>query len=128
VRKKTLISIIISVIVVVVVGVGFYSYLKKPSIEVLKDSKISEEIEGQKIVIIENYAYSPKEITILAGEKVVWKNKDSIKHNVFSDAGKELSSELLSLDETYSHTFNQTGEYDYHCTPHPFMTGKIIVQ
>lgn len=127
-RKKTLIVILISVIVVVVAGVIFYLNLGKAPIEISKELVNSEQTQGQKVVLIENFAYSPKELTVSVGETVVWKNKDSIRHNVFSDSGNELASDLLGQDETYSHTFNQTGEYAYHCTPHPFMKGKIIVQ
>lgn len=127
-RNKTLIVIIVSIIAVVVIGVVLYPNLKKAPIEVSKEIQKSEEIVGQKVVLIDNFSYSPKELTISAGETVVWKNKDSIRHNVFSDNGNELDSKLLGKDETYSYTFNQTGEYAYHCTPHPFMKGKIIVQ
>ena len=127
-RNKTLIVIIIISIIVVAVGVVYYSYSRKSLIEVSKELKKSEETEGQKIVLIGNFAYSPKEITILKGETVVWTNKDFIRHDITSDSGNELDSDLLGQGETYSHTFNQVGEYTYHCTPHPFMKGKVVVQ
>jgi plastocyanin len=37
------------------------------------------------------------------------------------------SNGLLSSGQTYSQTFNTAGEYTYHCTPHSFMKGKVIV-
>ena len=57
-----------------------------------------------------------------------WTNRDSVRHTVTSDSGNELDSELLSQSGSYSHTFAQTGTYDYHCKPHPYMTGTIIVE
>jgi amicyanin len=84
-------------------------------------------ITGQ-IVLIEGFKYEPQDLTIPVGETVNWINKDSVGHTVTSDEGEELNSNLLAQDEIYEHTFNQAGEYPYYCVPHPFMTGKIIVE
>ena len=77
---------------------------------------------------ISGFAFNPDTLTIKAGDSVTWTNKDSAKHTVTSDSGSELGSSLLSKSQTYSHTFNTAGEFDYHCTPHPYMKGKIVVQ
>src|SRR3989344_7268471 len=77
---------------------------------------------------ISNFAFSPSEIRIKAGDKVVWTNKDSARHTVTSDSGSELGSSLLGQGESYSHTFSTPGIFNYHCAPHPYMKGKIIVE
>ena len=77
---------------------------------------------------IQNFAYKTKTLTIKKGDIVIWTNRDSVRHTVTSDSGNELDSELLSQSGSYSHTFAQTGTYDYHCKPHPYMTGTIIVE
>ncbi len=79
-------------------------------------------------VEMKNFAFSPSTLTIKKGDTVVWTNRDSTQHTVTSDSGTELNSERLSQEETYSHTFNTQGTFSYHCTPHPSMNGKIIVQ
>jgi len=78
-------------------------------------------------VEIEDFAYNPATLTINVGERVEWRNRDSVGHSVTSDSGSELSSGMLSLDQTYSHTFNTAGTYSYHCIPHPNMKGTVIV-
>lgn len=118
---------------VVVIGAAAYFYLaKSTAIPAEQTGIISEEpvleSTSQHAISIENFAYSPEELTISVGETVTWTNKDGIKHDVASDEGNELGSKLLSPNESYSHTFNAAGEYSYHCSPHPFMKGKIIVQ
>jgi amicyanin len=79
-------------------------------------------------VSIRNFAFSPSKITIKKGSQVVWTNKDSVGHTVTSDEGNELDSELLMQNDNYSHTFNEVGLFKYHCTPHPFMKGEVIVE
>ena len=79
-------------------------------------------------VSIQNVAFSPSTLTIHVGDTVVWTNKDSVIHTVTSDTGTELNSANLSNGETYSHTFNQAGTFNYHCTVHPMMKAKVIVE
>lgn len=79
-------------------------------------------------VEIKGFAYSPSEISVNVGDTVVWANLDSAEHTITSDSGSELDSELLSNGGAYSHTFNSAGTFDYHCTPHPSITGKVIVE
>ncbi|MBI5803118.1 cupredoxin family copper-binding protein [Candidatus Pacearchaeota archaeon] len=77
---------------------------------------------------IKNFDFSPTELRIKVGDSVEWTNMDSVGHTVTSDSGKELDSSLLSKGKTYSHTFASTGTYEYHCSPHPYMKSKIIVE
>jgi plastocyanin len=46
-----------------------------------------------------------------------------MQHNVVLD---DFESPLQSSG-TYEHTFEEPGTFDYHCQPHPFMTGTIFV-
>ena len=79
-------------------------------------------------VEISNFAYSPQEVTVKVGDTVTWTNMDSAIHTVTSDNGNELDSATLSQGDTYSHTFESAGTYDYHCTIHPYMKGKVVVE
>jgi plastocyanin len=69
------------------------------------------------------------EVRIHAGQTVTWVNceEDATSHT--SHANDETwSSPLLSPGTTFSHTFDQAGTFDYHCDPHPFMTGRVVVE
>ena len=79
------------------------------------------------VVTIENFKYVSDTITVAVGTTVTWTNKDSVRHTVTDDNGS-FDSGLFGQGETFSYTFNRPGEYDYHCIPHPYMTGKIIVE
>lgn len=81
------------------------------------------------MVEIKSYAFSPQTITVKAGTKVTWTNQDDVKHTVTSDDGApvKIASELFGKGESFSFTFDKVGTYNYHCLPHPYMKGTVIV-
>ncbi|HEY4674042.1 MAG TPA: plastocyanin/azurin family copper-binding protein [Nitrososphaerales archaeon] len=83
-------------------------------------------------VIIQNYSFTPKELTIKMGTTVTWINIDLYVHTVRSGTPDKISDEFDSGDMgimgIYRHTFTKPGVYEYHCQPHQYMLGKIIVE
>ncbi len=79
-------------------------------------------------VTIQGFAFNPETLVIKKRETVVWTNMDGVRHTVTSAEGDKLDSPLLARGETYSHTFTEAGEFEYICSPHPQMTGTIIVE
>ena len=79
-----------------------------------------------------NECFIPAEVTVNVGETVTWSNDDSAAHTVTSGTpagGPDgtFDSSLFMADTTFSHTFDNAGEYNYFCMVHPWMTGKIQV-
>lgn len=77
-------------------------------------------------VRINNFKFVPKELHVKTGTTVTWKNDDSAPHNVVSSDGT-LQSPNLQKGDSWSHTFNEKGEFNYICSIHPVMQGKVIV-
>ena len=67
-------------------------------------------------------------VTIAAGQAVQWTNADPIEHTVTFDGGVEAGSPVIPPSGGYVHRFDKPGTYTYHCTPHPFMKGVVIVR
>lgn len=78
-------------------------------------------------VSIDNFSFTPMEMTIPAGSQVTWINKDDVPHTVVS-LDHAFKSRALDTDEKFSFTFQNPGTYEYFCSVHPKMTGKIIVK
>ncbi len=78
---------------------------------------------------IDNFAFSPKVLTVAAGTKVTWTNKDDEPHTVVN-AGSPPAFKSAALDggDSFSFTFTQPGTYPYFCSIHPFMTGTVVVK
>jgi plastocyanin len=72
-------------------------------------------------------AFTPANITVSVGTKITWNNNDNITHTVTAD-DNSFDSGNISGGSSYSRTFSVAGTYSYHCTIHPNMTGKVMVQ
>ena len=78
-------------------------------------------------VKIDNFKFGPEDLTVAVGTTVTWTNRDDIPHTVVSTTGA-FKSKVLDTDEKFSFTFSKAGTYEYFCSIHPKMTGKVIVQ
>ncbi len=67
-------------------------------------------------------------ITIDAGTEVQITNADSAAHTWTSDDEGLFDSGTLNPDGTFSFTFDEPGEYLFHCNFHISMTGSITVE
>ncbi|MEX0868757.1 MAG: plastocyanin/azurin family copper-binding protein [Nitriliruptoraceae bacterium] len=71
--------------------------------------------------------YSVNVLEVPVGTTVTWTNEDpGIMHTVTAADGS-FDSGLLAEGATFSYTFTETGEYEYLCTPHPWMRAKVVV-
>ncbi len=77
-----------------------------------------------------NPNFTPNTITVPKGDIIQWTNNDKVPHTVTSAPdGSTWDSGIISAGKSYqldTSKLNAT-EYDYLCTVHPFMTGKIII-
>jgi plastocyanin len=78
-------------------------------------------------VKIDNFSFGPAELKVPVGATVTWTNHDDIPHTAVSN-DKIFKSKVLDTDEKFSFTFSKPGTYEYFCSIHPKMTGKIVVQ
>ena len=78
-------------------------------------------------VSIANFTFTPAEITIAPGESVTWTNDDGAPHGLeYADGAK--GTDLLLPGASFSRQFDRSGTYDYNCSVHPYMTGRVVVR
>ena len=78
-------------------------------------------------VNVDNFTFNPASLTVPVNSTVTWVNKDDIPHVIASNDGL-FKSKALDTDQQYSFTFAKAGTYEYFCSLHPKMVGKIVVQ
>ena len=72
-------------------------------------------------------AFSFGNLTISAGDTIIWKNLHSMPHTVTSTTGI-WNSGTISPGSSFTRTFNTPGTYRFSCLFHPSMQGTITVQ
>lgn len=83
-------------------------------------------------VTVQNFSFSPGELTINAGDAVRWTNISG-NHNVKADDNSFTSGPAAPAPWEFTHMFTTVGLYPYYCEPHggpggSGMAGVIIVQ
>ena len=78
-------------------------------------------------VKIDNFNFTPPTLVVEPGTTVTWTNADDSPHSVHEMDGR-FKSAALDTDDRFSQTFSAPGQYQYFCSIHPRMVGKIIVQ
>jgi plastocyanin len=78
-------------------------------------------------VEINQFQFTPREITVDAGTVVEWLNHDQTVHNIIAPDAK-LASPGMDTGDHFDFTFSRPGDYTYLCGLHPHMTGVIHVR
>ena len=83
--------------------------------------------KGGAQISIANFAFEPAQITVTAGESVIWTNNDGAPHGLKFNDGAQ-GTELMLPGQTFSRAYTKAGSYEYVCAVHPYMTARVIVR
>ncbi|MFC6988600.1 plastocyanin/azurin family copper-binding protein [Haloplanus sp. GCM10025708] len=112
----------------------------------------AQESTTHTVEMTDQLVFDPDEITIAPGDTVVWENVGTVGHSVtayedeipedaeyFASGGFDSEQAArnaypqqgdIAGGESYEHTFEVTGDYEYFCIPHEAvgMVGTVTVQ
>jgi plastocyanin len=83
---------------------------------------------GAAEVSMKDIQFTPEEVTVKAGDTVSWVNDDGVGHDVTGDDFKSGEPGAMQTGDTFEHTFEDPGTFDYVCTVHPGMEGSVKVE
>ncbi len=101
-----------------------------PNLAETCDVSIPPDLLGSSVVAIRGFSFEPETVHVVAGGTVTWVNcapADEPAHTSTADQGV-WGSDLLESGDVFSFTFAQAGSFPYHCEPHPFMQGVVVVR
>jgi plastocyanin len=75
---------------------------------------------------IQNFAFSPADLTEPAGETIAVENKDTTQHT-FTVDGEKIDVDVDPGDEVDVALDLDPGSYDFHCSIHPDMKGTLTL-
>ena len=81
---------------------------------------------GAVTVDIADFKFKPIDVTLKAGGKVTWVNRDASPHTATQAGGFDTGT--LPKGASKTETFAKPGTYAYICALHPFMKGTVIVR
>jgi plastocyanin len=80
-------------------------------------------------VMIRGFKFEPATVTVSQGDTVEWKNDDIVPHTATEGVSKpSFDSGTIEMGAAWRYIARNKGTYDYTCTFHPRMEGKLIVQ
>jgi plastocyanin len=115
------------IIILVVVGFSMNPTITTTTIIPVHSQGDSVYIVPQAADPNNDQSFVPKFISIPIQSIVTWTNDDSIQHTVTSDEEGLFDSGPLSPGDTIDNAFDTPGEFGYHCSIHPWMTGRVMV-
>ncbi|MEM9556761.1 MAG: plastocyanin/azurin family copper-binding protein [Acidobacteriota bacterium] len=85
---------------------------------------------AEHTIVTNGTTFVPADLTIQAGDTVIWRNEDGGSHNVVSDDALFTSGPPSTDLWEFRYTFSKGGVYGYHCEVHQAagMTGTITVE
>ena len=139
---------IVAFIIAVTASMAYYQfvYTKEANAKPQIPAEVLNPPDSVKVYILQGSSqpsqqknFEPKEArgTLGINNKIIWTNTDTTAHSVTSDNQykDQINGPFNSIDsiglvlpqKTFEFTFTKDGEYAYHCEPHPWMTGKVII-
>ena len=80
-------------------------------------------------IVQKDKAFSQEEVKLHAGDKLVFRNQDSVTHNLFSrSAGFAFEVKVQLPGQDTSVNFDHPGEADVRCAIHPGMKLHVVVE
>jgi plastocyanin len=99
-----------------------------PVLAALLVLSVPSALAATKTVDITQAGFTPKNITIDFGDTVTWTNKDTANHQVLADQVAFPTSPVLAANQSYSHTFTKSGNFDYRDAFNTNRRGSITVR
>ncbi len=81
---------------------------------------------GGTAVAIADISFAPDALEVAVGDTVTWTNEDPVPHTVTADDGA-FDSGNLDQGGSFDQTFDEAGEFTYHCEVHPSMQATVTV-
>lgn len=124
-----------NVLALYAVGLLFLSSSSSVEIEsavIPKSTAVSRSLDHVMVskridtVVIKGMVFKPEKLHVQKGDIVVWINKDIVAHNVTDFPENKWTSGTLKGGSSWKKTIDET--FEYYCSIHPAMKGKIIME
>jgi plastocyanin len=96
------------------------------SASTLRAAAAADSATGTHQVVIQGLQNVPATLTVKRGDVVVWTNKDPFPHTV--TAPGVFDSKSIAEGKSWRYKADRVGSFEYICTLHSNMKGKLRVE
>ncbi|HET9832752.1 MAG TPA: plastocyanin/azurin family copper-binding protein, partial [Vicinamibacterales bacterium] len=90
------------------------------------EQEMARSAASAREIAIDNFSFAPHDTVVPVGAAVMWTNRDDVPHNIVSTT-RHFRSPVIDTDGQFTHQFEKPGAYEYYCSLHPKMTGRVVV-
>lgn len=124
--RRVILTLAVVGMVLLLVGFGGVQLWKAQQAQRQRAALAAPPQIGVTSVGMHDLVYDAPTIQVAVGTTVTWTNGDSAEHDVIFLNGTP-GGPLLAQGQQYRHTFSTPGVYNYVCSKHSFMVGKVTV-
>jgi plastocyanin len=126
-HRVLVVSSIAAAVVIAVVAVAALLTRGQPAAKPVKRAAAPAIRSGKVDVVIGDYDFLPKSLTVTVRTRVTWTNHDATPHTATAD-GNGFDTGTIQPKASRTIDFTRPGIYTYHCAFHAFMTATITVK
>ena len=93
-----------------------------------EESARAKRVRGPNEIGIDNFQFTPPTLTVKAGTTITWVNDDDVPHLIVNTEQRFKPSSVLDTGQRFAAKLDKPGTYNYYCSLHPMMQGKVVVQ
>jgi plastocyanin len=79
-------------------------------------------------IVISGSKFQLPALTVNSGDTVEWKNNDIVPHTATSTDSNAFDSGRIEVGGSWRYVANKKGTYNYECSFHPNMQGRLVVK
>jgi plastocyanin len=84
---------------------------------------------AQEVIVQKDRTFSTEKVVVHAGDRLVFRNEDSVSHNVFSRTpGFEFEVKVQLPGQDTAVSFDRPGTAEVRCAIHPEMKLTVVVE
>ena len=112
----------------ILISVFFLNGCSSPPEEDKTPAQIPEEKAAPSLYIvqIEQMKFFPPDISVNAGDTIMWVNNDMVAHDITEEKNKSWSSSLLQPGKSWKLVVKEGA--DYYCSIHVVMKGSFRIK
>ena len=109
-------------------GIELTLYISRSVVSTVSNESVVPAMTVEIVDRSGSWGFSPANLSVPVGTQVTWINTTDTSHTVTGQSLQFEDSGPILPGDSWSQTFSEAGTFEYICSPHPFMTGSVMIE